>query len=293
MQRAEGRGHRARGSGEGHLGSLEQPYKVVHIGCQAHLWAKGTCTVRCVLCSCVWLQAQPSLRGESIGWVLYSLINTVLYLSLHIGPVPPLSHRVTSQVSIGISVPATVAVGPSRQSFLGIPSWHICQHQLWAQGPYRQSRPCNYQSEAWEPSGGHSAPLHKLQTRQVSEPKVKERSQGQCLQLPGQPYPPSTHTAHSHLQEAGHSESPEGKREKTKHTDDLARPGMEPAKNRSASGGFSETEHPGHALGSHVAGSRGPLCPYLIAGAPCDWDPIQELPWPELGPLNRKLSQVE
>lgn len=91
MQRAEGRGHRARGSGEGHLGSLEQPYKVVHIGCQAHLGAKGTCTVRCVLCSCVWLQTQPSLRGESIGWVLYSLINTVLYLSLHIGPVPPVS----------------------------------------------------------------------------------------------------------------------------------------------------------------------------------------------------------
>lgn len=47
---AVSRGHRARGSGEGHLGSLEQLYKVVHTGCQAHLGAKGICIFRCVHC---------------------------------------------------------------------------------------------------------------------------------------------------------------------------------------------------------------------------------------------------
>lgn len=67
--------------------------------------------------------------------------------------------------------------------------------------------------------------------------------QGQRLQSPGQPCPPTAHTPQSHLQEPGHNEEPEGKREKTRHTGDLHSQGVEPAHSRStAPRGFSETD---------------------------------------------------
>lgn len=70
-----------------------------------------------------------------------------------------------------------------------------------------------------------------------------ERSQGQCLHSPGQPCPTTAHTPQRHLQEPGHNQEPDGKREKTKHAGDLDSHGVEPAHSRSTlPGGFSETD---------------------------------------------------